>query len=106
MILGGGASRDRTDDLFHAMEALSQLSYSPVRKTLFPKGILPPLAYFEARSHRYRGRREYQKSATWKAIALAHYSRVSSAAASLSATVRVCTRIRLALKGFIINRYR
>ena len=25
----GGASRDRTDDLFHAMEALSQLSYSP-----------------------------------------------------------------------------
>jgi hypothetical protein len=32
--LVGGASRDRTDDLFHAMEALSQLSYSPVRKTL------------------------------------------------------------------------
>ncbi len=25
----GGASRDRTDDLFHAMEALSQLSYGP-----------------------------------------------------------------------------
>jgi hypothetical protein len=34
----GGASRDRTDDLFHAMEALSQLSYSPVRKTLNPEG--------------------------------------------------------------------
>jgi hypothetical protein len=27
----GGASRDRTDDLFHAMEALSQLSYGPIR---------------------------------------------------------------------------
>jgi hypothetical protein len=38
----GGASRDRTDDLFHAMEALSQLSYSPVRKTLYLKGIMPP----------------------------------------------------------------
>ena len=25
----GGARRDRTDDLFHAMEALSQLSYGP-----------------------------------------------------------------------------
>ena len=28
----GGASRDRTDDLFHAMEALSQLSYGPTRR--------------------------------------------------------------------------
>ena len=26
----GGANRDRTDDLLHAMQALSQLSYSPV----------------------------------------------------------------------------
>jgi hypothetical protein len=38
----GGASRDRTDDLFHAMEALSQLSYGPVRKTLYLKGLIPP----------------------------------------------------------------
>jgi hypothetical protein len=28
----GGASRDRTDDLLHAMQALSQLSYSPKPK--------------------------------------------------------------------------
>ena len=28
----GGASRDRTDDLLHAMQALSQLSYSPPEK--------------------------------------------------------------------------
>jgi hypothetical protein len=28
----GGASRDRTDDLLHAMQALSQLSYSPSEK--------------------------------------------------------------------------
>lgn len=27
----GGPGRDRTDDLFHAMEALSQLSYGPTR---------------------------------------------------------------------------
>jgi hypothetical protein len=28
----GGASRDRTGDLLHAMQALSQLSYSPKLK--------------------------------------------------------------------------
>ncbi len=30
----GGASRDRTGDLLHAMQALSQLSYSPLRGAL------------------------------------------------------------------------
>ena len=29
---GGGARRDRTADLLHAMQALSQLSYSPTRE--------------------------------------------------------------------------
>ncbi len=29
----GGASRDRTDDLLLAKQALSQLSYGPVRQT-------------------------------------------------------------------------
>jgi hypothetical protein len=28
----GGARRDRTADLLHAMQALSQLSYSPTRE--------------------------------------------------------------------------
>ena len=28
-IRSGGANRDRTDDLLHAMQALSQLSYNP-----------------------------------------------------------------------------
>jgi hypothetical protein len=28
---GGGARRDRTADLLHAMQALSQLSYGPIR---------------------------------------------------------------------------
>ena len=28
----GGARRDRTDDLLHAMQALSQLSYGPTRR--------------------------------------------------------------------------
>lgn len=31
---GGGARRDRTVDLLHAMQALSQLSYSPVPQSL------------------------------------------------------------------------
>lgn len=55
---GGGASRDRTDDLIHAMDALSQLSYSPVRMTLFLKGNLPPLANREVRSRRTEGRED------------------------------------------------
>lgn len=29
-LLNGGARRDRTADLLHAMQALSQLSYGPV----------------------------------------------------------------------------
>ena len=31
----GGAKRDRTADLLHAMQALSQLSYSPVEEAAF-----------------------------------------------------------------------
>src|SRR5690242_2542767 len=38
----GGASRDRTGDLLHAMQALSQLSYSPKPKRRhFPRGGPP-----------------------------------------------------------------
>src|SRR5215510_969775 len=52
--LVGGGSRDRTGDLLHAMQALSQLSYTPTRegalynalglhtKPLFRKGLLAP----------------------------------------------------------------
>ena len=29
VVVNGGARRDRTDDLLHAMQALSQLSYGP-----------------------------------------------------------------------------
>ena len=31
----GGAGRDRTDDLLNAIQALSQLSYSPVIRVLY-----------------------------------------------------------------------
>ena len=31
--ISGGARRDRTADLLHAMQALSQLSYGPTLKT-------------------------------------------------------------------------
>ena len=33
MTLRGGAKRDRTVDLLHAMQALSQLSYNPTSKS-------------------------------------------------------------------------
>ncbi len=33
----GGAKRDRTADLLHAMQALSQLSYSPYKNKLSQK---------------------------------------------------------------------
>ena len=54
----GGPGRDRTDDLIHAMDALSQLSYSPVRMTLFLNGNLPPLASREVQSRRTEGRED------------------------------------------------
>jgi hypothetical protein len=40
----GGADEDRTRDLLHAMEALSQLSYSPnlFRLKLFQAGFIVP----------------------------------------------------------------
>ena len=34
----GGARRDRTADLLHAMQALSQLSYSPTERGLYGCG--------------------------------------------------------------------
>ena len=40
----GGARRDRTDDLLHAMQALSQLSYGPIS-----------LGDFGGRAHRSAG---------------------------------------------------
>ena len=33
-LLRGGGKRDRTADLLHAMQALSQLSYTPQGKTI------------------------------------------------------------------------
>ena len=37
----GGARRDRTADLLHAMQALSQLSYGPTwRRGTLPDGLL------------------------------------------------------------------
>ena len=37
----GGARRDRTADLLHAMQALSQLSYSPTRSRRTLRTALP-----------------------------------------------------------------
>src|SRR5580704_17549003 len=40
---GGGARRNRTDDLFNAIEALSQLSYGPIFQNVpAPIGAEPP----------------------------------------------------------------
>src|ERR1700730_10415149 len=61
----GGARRDRTADLLHAMQALSQLSYGPlfVRYCILRRN----LTYFrqnvteKCKPVRTRGRREYQE---------------------------------------------
>ena len=37
----GGAKRDRTADLLHAMQALSQLSYGPIPRARFEKVVKP-----------------------------------------------------------------
>ena len=34
----GGANRNRTDDLLHAMQALSQLSYGPINDPWITSG--------------------------------------------------------------------
>ena len=36
----GGATRDRTADLLHAMQALSQLSYNPLDSRLFEENLV------------------------------------------------------------------
>jgi hypothetical protein len=36
-IFNGGADRSRTDDILHAMQALCQLSYSPINKLQIKK---------------------------------------------------------------------
>jgi hypothetical protein len=45
----GGANRDRTGDLLHAMQALSQLSYSP--KPQDRQGWYPPKFRLISRLH-------------------------------------------------------
>jgi hypothetical protein len=48
----GGARRDRTADLLHAMQALSQLSYGPTWR----RGTLPDESDFVKKMNRLRGR--------------------------------------------------
>ena len=51
--VNGGARRNRTDDLLHAMQALSQLSYGPEPGAT---GLPPPPAAFKSIYHRLRRR--------------------------------------------------
>ena len=44
----GGPGRDRTDDLFHAMEARSQLRHRPTLGDTYPPGSLEPKKYCRA----------------------------------------------------------
>jgi hypothetical protein len=46
----GGARRDRTADLLHAMQALSQLSYGPTWR----RGTLPDRAHFVKKMNELR----------------------------------------------------
>ena len=47
-IVDGGARRDRTADLLHAMQALSQLSYNPKIKTRSLMSYLKTVKWFLA----------------------------------------------------------
>ena len=50
-IKSGGARRDRTADLLHAMQALSQLSYGPTWR----RGTLPDETHFVKKMNGLRG---------------------------------------------------
>ena len=66
----GGARRNRTDDLLHAMQALSQLSYSPetfctvgpVRGAETSQSSRTDQAHLALRYHRYRRRHHRYRS--------------------------------------------
>ena len=45
----GGARRDRTADLLHAMQALSQLSYSPSTRRCYDKHYRLSIEFFRKR---------------------------------------------------------
>src|SRR3954470_20581736 len=56
----GGGKRDRTADLLHAMQALSQLSYTPdrVRNYISPRRLVPAFAA----PRPFGGRRRWHRS--------------------------------------------
>ena len=55
--LNGGARRNRTDDLFNAIEALSQLSYGPTLSPAWDSGVRGDSRRDDRRSIMERGRR-------------------------------------------------
>ena len=86
------------------MEALSQLSYGPVRKTLYLKGIIPPAQNWWRLPVVPRVAR-IPEIGRLESDSGTDYSIARSPAASFSATVRVLMGIRLASNGLLINRY-
>ena len=57
LVLVGGGKRDRTADLLHAMQALSQLSYTPARKKAHYRDREVPCKAFLSISLTNRGKR-------------------------------------------------
>ena len=60
----GGASRDRTGDLLHAMQALSQLSYGPVQRRRSIGGCFADLKRFFQKTSRYWKSKAAERSAS------------------------------------------
>ena len=86
------------------MEALSQLSYGPVRKTLDLKGLYPP-TQIRWRLPVVPRVARIPEIGHLESDSETDYSTARSAAASFSATVWVRMRIRSASNGLMINRY-
>lgn len=62
MLKGGGAKRDRTADLLRARQALSQLSYGPVCRSVKPHHEMVGLGRFELPTSPLSGVRSNQLS--------------------------------------------
>jgi hypothetical protein len=86
------------------MEALSQLSYGPVRKTLYLNGIRSP-AQTRRRLPVVPRVARIPEIGHLESDSRTDYSTARSAAASFSAMVRVLMGMRLAANGLLINRY-
>ncbi len=76
----GGARRDRTADLLHAMQALSQLSYGPnTRKLLYFKAKLNQISPNRYRKIKNRLHKDVERiSGTWTCVSTKYFLKFST----------------------------